>query len=419
MFEIKNKVRLIECFAGIGSQALAFERLGVDFEQYKIVEWNIPSFLAYKDIHHNEDNTDYSKDMSKEDIINYLLSKNCSVDGKNPIKLQSIKGFKEDKLRKIYNAIQSTHNLIDISTVKSDDLDITDTDKYTYLLTYSFPCQDLSIAGKQKGFDKDSNTRSSLLWQIDRILKECKNKPQILLMENVPPIVTDKKFSSLFSLWQKELKQMGYTNYVKILNSADYNCGQSRQRCFMISILNSDKKYVFPNKYNSKTIMKDIISNNFKEEIEKGKRKDFTKDLVIINKALKSNNYTLFDFNEIRHEKSILVGYIDHRESINSQLKHQDNHVYWINGFQVAVTTKVNNIGCYDDKTGLSFGFTKKELVKFFSFPEKVYKVMKHYSFSRVGFLCGNSIVENVLIALFKQFYSDLRDKEICEDINY
>lgn len=236
MFEIKNKVRLIECFAGIGSQALAFERLGVDFERYKIVEWNISSFLAYKSIHHNEDNTDYSKEMSKEDIINYILSKNCSVNSKTSVQLKGLNSFKEDRLREIYNVIQSTHNLVDISSVKGEDLDIIDTDKYTYLLTYSFPCQDLSIAGKQKGFEKGSNTRSSLLWQIDRILKECENKPQILLMENVPTIVEDVKFKPLFDLWQSELNKLGYTNYVKVINSCDYGSCQNRRRCFMISI---------------------------------------------------------------------------------------------------------------------------------------------------------------------------------------
>lgn len=415
MFEIKNKVRLIECFAGIGSQALAFERLGVDFERYKIVEWNISSFLAYKSIHHNEDNTDYSKEMSKEDIINYILSKNCSVNSKTSVQLKGLNSFKEDRLREIYNAIQSTHNLVNISSVKGEDLDIIDTDKYTYLLTYSFPCQDLSIAGKQKGFEKGSNTRSSLLWQIDRILKECENKPQILLMENVPTIVEDVKFKPLFDLWQSELNKLGYTNYVKVINSCDYGSCQNRRRCFMISILNRNHKYKFPDKYKKWVTLKDVIG----EDYLKDKRKELTHKLVIRNKNFINKTTSLFDFSECKTNKAVLVGYIDNRQSEYSHLKHQDNHCYYINGIQAAVTTKASILCFYDNKINRCFVFNVKDICKMFTFPEKVYKVLKKYAKSKTSFLCGNSIVENVLIALFKQFYSDLRGKEIYEDINY
>lgn len=127
-FKIKNKIRLIELFAGIGSQAKALERLNVDFEHYKVIEFD-----------------------------KYAINS--------------------------YNAIHGTNfKPIDITKINSEYLEINDTKHFTYLLTYSFPCQDLSIAGKQKGMKKGSNTRSGLLWEVERLLDECDELPQILLM---------------------------------------------------------------------------------------------------------------------------------------------------------------------------------------------------------------------------------------------
>lgn len=95
-------------------------------------------------------------------------------------------------LKNAYNNIVATHNLVNIMEIHGKDLEIVDTDKYEYIMTYSFPCQDLSLAGKRLGMSvsqKDGGTRSGLLWEVERILDELKNKPQILLMENVPEVM--------------------------------------------------------------------------------------------------------------------------------------------------------------------------------------------------------------------------------------
>lgn len=136
--------------------------------------------------------------------------------------------------------------------VKGDDLEIVDKDKYEYILTYSFPCQDLSLAGHGKGMDlsqADGGTRSGLLWEIKRILEELKEKdslPQILLMENVPMLISKNHIHN-FKKWDNFLTSLGYKNYTECLNAKDYGIPQNRNRCFMVSVL-GDYNYTFPRK---------------------------------------------------------------------------------------------------------------------------------------------------------------------------
>jgi DNA (cytosine-5)-methyltransferase 1 len=137
-FKITKPIRLIEFFAGYGSQALALKYLGVKFEHWKICEWAIKSIQAYKDIH-TEDNNDYSKDLTKEELQEWLFNKGISSNYNEPMTKEQINRLSEDNLRLIYNNIKATHNLVNIQQVKGCDLEITNKDKYDYILTYSFP----------------------------------------------------------------------------------------------------------------------------------------------------------------------------------------------------------------------------------------------------------------------------------------
>lgn len=139
-FKIDKPIRLIECFAGYGSQALALKYLGANFEHHRIAEWAVKSIQAYKDMHFPNDNTNYSENLSFEEIIEYLYTKGISANYNEPMTKEQIKRMGEDKARTVYNNIQATHNLVSVCNVKGEDLAITDTDKFTYLLTYSFPC---------------------------------------------------------------------------------------------------------------------------------------------------------------------------------------------------------------------------------------------------------------------------------------
>ena len=190
-FTITKPIRLIELFAGIGSQAKALKNLGVEFEHYKVVEFD-----------------------------KYAIAS--------------------------YNAVHGTNfEVSDIRNVHAEDLEMRERERFCYIMTYSFPCQDLSVAGLQKGMKKGSGTRSGLLWEVERILDECGSElPHVLLMENVPMVIAEKNIEDFYS-WRNKLETLGYSSYAQILNAKDYGIPQNRARCFMVSVL-GDYSYQFP-----------------------------------------------------------------------------------------------------------------------------------------------------------------------------
>lgn len=135
------------------------------------------------------------------------------------------------------------------------------------LWTYSFPCTDISISGQMKGFDKDSNTGSSLLWEVQRLLEKGKDNgtlPRFLLMENVKNIVS-RRFLPLFQTWVDYLSSLGYKSFYKVLNARDYNVPQNRERCFMISVLNFDGEFNFPETTELKVTLQDLLEKEVEE----------------------------------------------------------------------------------------------------------------------------------------------------------
>lgn len=265
-YQIKKPIRLIEFFAGYGSQALALKYLGVDFTHWKICEWAIKSIQAYKDIHFTNVNNDFSFTYDIDEVKDFLSKKGVSSNYNEPMNEKQIKRMSEKQARTIFNNIIATNNLVNIQQVKGKDLEIRDTDKYTYLLTYSFPCQDLSLAGKGKGMS-DTSTRSGMLWEVERILTECKQlgaMPEVLLMENVPQVHGADNVQD-FNKWQLRLEDLGYRNYFDDLIATDYGIPQTRNRCFMVSIL-GDYNYSFPPKQELKLRLKDMLEEEVDEK---------------------------------------------------------------------------------------------------------------------------------------------------------
>ena len=209
VFKIDKPIRLIELFAGVGSQAMALRDLGADFEHYRVVEFDKYAIASYNAIH----GTDFPT--------------------------------------------------MDITQISGSDLGIVDTDKYCYIMTYSFPCQDLSVAGKQAGMTKGSGTRSGLLWEVERLLNEVKNLPQVLLMENVPQVHGKKNIDD-FQRWIEFLESKGYSNHWQDLNAKNYGVAQNRNRCFMVSIL-GNYKYEFPKPIELTKRMKDYLEDEVEE----------------------------------------------------------------------------------------------------------------------------------------------------------
>jgi DNA (cytosine-5)-methyltransferase 1 len=233
--KIDKPIRLIELFAGIGSQAKALERLGADFEHYRVCEFDKYAINSYNAIHET----------------NFVTS--------------------------------------DITQITADDLGIVDTDKYCYIMTYSFPCQDLSLAGKQKGMAKGENTRSGLLWEVERLLNECTELPQILLMENVTQ-VHGKKNKELFDEWIDFLENKGYSNYWKDLNAKNFGIPQNRNRTFMVSVLGG-YTYEFPKEFPLELRLKHLLEDCVDEKYYlSGKMVDYLHSITEKNIARGNGN---------------------------------------------------------------------------------------------------------------------------------
>lgn len=229
-FTITKPIRLIELFAGVGSQAMALRDIGADFEHYRVVEFD-----------------------------------------KYPVAS--------------YNAIHGTNfPTMDITKITGSDLGIVDTDSYIYMMTYSFPCQDLSVAGKGKGMTKGSGTRSGLLWEVERLLNETDYLPQVLVMENVPQVHSKKNMPD-FQNWLNYLESRGYKTFWQDLNAMDYGIPQSRNRCIAVSIL-GDYSFEFPKPIHLETVMADFLETEVDEKyyLTSDKAKDLIDRLILDGK---------------------------------------------------------------------------------------------------------------------------------------
>lgn len=262
-FKVDKPLRLITLFSGYDSQALALKYIGVPFEHYRTCEWAIPSIQALKDLHFESDNTDYAVGMSKAELVENLYTAGVSADYNVPLTKEQLQRYGESKLRTIYNNIRACHNLVSICNAKGEDLGIKETNKYCYLLTYSFPCQDLSAAGLGKGMERGSGTRSGMLWEVERLLKETKELPQVLLMENVKQVIGQKNIKA-FAEWVAFLDELGYHSKWQVINATDFSIPQNRDRCFMVSVL-GNHYYEFPKVIGNKLRLKDVLEKNVAE----------------------------------------------------------------------------------------------------------------------------------------------------------
>ena len=281
-----KKVRLIELFAGIGAQAAALERIGVDFERYLISEWDTAATRSYNAIH-VKDWTDYSQGISGNELPGILFEIGISTNGKNQMTEEQIRRKGEKWQRKTYSDFKATRNIGSITNRTGQDLKICERDKYLYILTYSFPCQDLSVAGNCKGMKKGSGTRSGLLWEVERLLTETEELPQILLMENVTQ-VHNKRNAADFNDWMDYLQKRRYVNFVSDINAEDHGIAQHRIRTFVVSILRGGG-YHFPEKKPLETTINDYLETSVNERyyINSERGKEMIENLIESGTELK------------------------------------------------------------------------------------------------------------------------------------
>lgn len=249
-----ESIRVLEFFSGVGMQRMAFDKLGVNYESVGTSEIDIPAILSYASIHDGLLESDESFEYpSKEEMLSYLSERNIGLDFKTG-KLKLPKNL--DKIKQLYRAVILSKCFGDISKINPSDLPDFD------FMTYSFPCTDISVAGRKDGVIK-GQTRSGLLYECEKVIEH--KRPKYLLLENVKNLV-GKQFKAQFDEWLEYLESLGYTNYWKVLNSKHYGVPQNRERVFVLSILGEHDLYEFHGGFELNVRLKDILESTVDEK---------------------------------------------------------------------------------------------------------------------------------------------------------
>ena len=333
-------IKLISLFSGIGAFEKALTNLGVQYE-----------------------------------VVNY-----CEID-----KYAS----------KSYSAIHSipeSKNLWDITKVDAFNLP-----KDIDLLTYGFPCQDISLAGKQKGmFNEDGTlTRSGLFFKALDVI-ECV-KPKIAIAENVKAL-TSKKFSEEFKIVLDSLEKAGYHNYWKVLNAKDYGIPQNRERVFIVSIRKDidHNIFEFPKPYILETRLKNFLETYVDE-------KYYLSD-DLISKIVCWEAHVNGDI------KPKLVGGIGDKKSNGGTQYYQQDRIYDSGSIAMAHPANLTSGSYYYQVNTRPLRIRKltpKECFRLMGFYDEDFSKAEQVPTSNAQLYkqAGNSIVVNVLEEILKELY--------------
>lgn len=356
-------LRVFEAFSGVGAQCMALRNLKKEYKIVATCDIDETATLAYYYTHANNKKSKkkYSDSKKRKFIIDRGIGSKSKI-----MKMDS------ENLNVLFDAVDVCNNLGDIA--KLDTSNIPEHD----LFTYSFPCQDISSVGTQKGLDIGSGTRSSLLWECKKVIES--KKPKYLLLENVKNLTTGKNKKN-FNDWLNYLENQGYTNYWKIFDSKDYGIPQRRPRVIVVS------KY---GKCNT-NLIKDNELKDKKEIVD------------IID--LSENNWKKF------MPKSTIKGSV--KEGHYAFLDDRD---WKINGVMISKVCSTQRAG----RTGLKLIkkengqlFERKlsalECCRLMGYSDFDYYNMKKGNLSdgQIMKICGNSIVVNVLMNVFKNIYEE------------
>jgi len=325
-YKVTKPIRLIELFAGYGSQALALKRLGVNFEHHQVIEFD-----------------------------KYVV--------------------------KSYNALHDT-NIEPKDITQVETLGIVETNKYDYILTYSFPCTDLSLAGKGEGMKK--GTRSGLLWEVERLLSSSEELPQVLIMENVP-MIHSKKHNREFQEWIRYLESLGYSNHWEDLNAKDFGIPQTRVRTFMVSLF-GDYQFKFPDKKELNLRISDFLDDDVDENF-----------FINTDVYSKGENFLIIPEATKRGFKEAYVG-----DGIYTNRPHQKRGVVQ-SGMIQTLTTKQIDFAVVLKNLKLR-NLTPREYFRVMGlYDEEIDKIINLNSNTQLYKQAGNSIVVQVLENIFKE----------------
>lgn len=288
------------------------------------------------------------------------------------------------------------------------DLTVEENHSFTVQGVIVHNCQDFSVAGKGKGGDKGSGTRSSLLWECERIIRAV--KPKYLLMENVKNLLSEKHRHN-FNEWFKVLEGMGYTNYYKVLNAKDYGIPQNRERIFCVSILGGGQ-YLFPNPIPLEKRLKDMLEDNVpekyylkEEQVKKFLQTKEAKEKEISNSIRCGGRGSTKE----RHDWDIVVEPL----CAASRGRNPDNPSDRTTGSPTEQRLEINTHGCTNTLTSVQKDnyivenyrirkLTARECFRLMGVKDEQFDRLNGISNSQLYKLAGNSIVVDVLEAIFK-----------------
>ena len=375
-------LRVFEAFAGYGSQRMALRNIGIEFEVVGISEIDGDVIQSYAAIHSDflekRKHIDNYVPEDKEEMISYLEKINVPLDYKTFE--NKARKLRLPKLKDMYLSNKLINNYGDIQRI--DPTMLPDFD----LFTYSFPCQDISVAGYQCGLNEDSGTRSSLLWECCKIIET--KRPKYLMMENVKNLV-GKNHKDNFLKFLDYLESLGYTNNWAILNARDYGIPQNRERVFCISELKSKRDFVFPEPMELKFKLDDILEENVDEKF-------YLNNGQVTDKPINQECSYCLDSNYWKGT------------TLQSFLKKHRRQL---------VTDKINESGQYVPRR-----LTPKETWRLMGVnDEDIDKASQLVSNTSLYKQSGNSIVVPVLEAIFRQWFIEIPNKKVGLDrwLNY
>lgn len=332
-----KKIKLLSLFSGIGAFEKALEKLEID----------------------------------------YVLEGYSEIDEKACDSYRTIHGATKEK------------NLGDITKIDTSllarDIDV---------ITYGFPCQDISLEGNMKGFEENGEkTRSGLFFEALRIIEDTKQK--VAIAENVKNL-TSKKFNNEFNIVLKSLERAGYRNYWKVLNAKDYNIPQNRERVFIVSIREDLDKglFKFPEKIEETRTLKDLIDKEVDFERYKV-QEDLLEKIIVCKDPLRIRNATK-------------QGWLDCNlyDSISTTFPNSKTRRGRV-GKQCSQTLTTSKVMAVNTPEGIRY-LTEKESFRLMGFEDSDFEKIDNMKSSYLYKQDGNSIVVDVLEHLFKQVFKAL-----------
>ncbi len=402
---ITKNITVFESFAGIGAQTEAMKnlmqniellkKLGLDPEKIKFKnvgtsEWFIDAIISYDALHHGVQTTfpKYEK-LSKKVMLKFLLKYTLSKDSKNPCTREEILKLPFEKIRQIYIALIRNKNYGSIVDIKPEDLPQIDN------FIYSFPCQNLSTAGKGEGLEV--GTRSGLLWEIERILyglKLLNRLPKFLIMENVKNLFSSNHVDG-WNIFASFLESLGYKNSIMVLNAKEFGIPQNRERAFCISELNGTDEIIVEEK-GSHTNIHDFLDLNNDDLIEEYKE------------VLPNNTKSRIEW----IPKSRHINEMTHCMTITTKQDRWPNAGILFCDVNGKLIDNQNDWNINGDSSCYRF-LTPREQLQLMGFKSNAYDELKNIGMpkTKIQLMAGNSIVVPKLEAIFTSILKRMVEK--------